>query len=42
MAAYSEEGKDYTEVMQRLLRKLETAKSMVAARRAEMAITPIS
>jgi 2-oxoglutarate ferredoxin oxidoreductase subunit alpha len=29
MAAYSEEGKDYTEVMQRLLRKLETAKSLV-------------
>jgi 2-oxoglutarate/2-oxoacid ferredoxin oxidoreductase subunit alpha len=28
-AAYSEEGKDYTEVMQRLLRKLETAKSLV-------------
>ena len=31
MAAYSEEGKDYTEVMQRLLRKFETAKSMVPA-----------
>ena len=29
MAAYSEEGKDYTEVMQRLLRKFETAKSLV-------------
>src|SRR6185437_4331049 len=31
MAAYSEEGKDYTEVMQRLLRKFETAKSIVPA-----------
>ncbi len=31
MAAYSEEGKDYTEVMQRLLRKFETAKSLVPA-----------
>ena len=30
-ARYSEEGKDYTEVMQRLLRKLETAKAMVPA-----------
>src|SRR5579862_8654312 len=30
-AVYSEEGKDYTEVMQRLLRKLETAKSLVPA-----------
>ena len=29
MAVYSEEGKDYTEVMQRLLRKFETAKQMV-------------
>jgi len=28
-AVYSEEGKDYTEVMQRLLRKFETAKSLV-------------
>ncbi|HEY2034514.1 MAG TPA: hypothetical protein VGH02_12585, partial [Rhizomicrobium sp.] len=28
-ARYSEEGKDYTEVMQRLLRKFETAKSLV-------------
>jgi 2-oxoglutarate ferredoxin oxidoreductase subunit alpha len=28
-ARYSEEGKDYTEVMQRLLRKFETAKRMV-------------
>jgi 2-oxoglutarate ferredoxin oxidoreductase subunit alpha len=28
-AVYSEEGKDYTDVMQRLLRKLETAKSLV-------------
>jgi 2-oxoglutarate ferredoxin oxidoreductase subunit alpha len=28
-AVYSEEGKDYTEVMQRLLRKFETAKTMV-------------
>jgi 2-oxoglutarate/2-oxoacid ferredoxin oxidoreductase subunit alpha len=28
-ARYSEEGKDYTEVMQRLLRKFETAKQMV-------------
>jgi 2-oxoglutarate ferredoxin oxidoreductase subunit alpha len=31
MAVYSEEGKDYTEVMQRLLRKFETAKQMVPA-----------
>jgi 2-oxoglutarate/2-oxoacid ferredoxin oxidoreductase subunit alpha len=31
MAVYSEEGKDYTEVMQRLLRKFETAKSLVPA-----------
>ena len=31
MAAYSEEGKDYTDVMQRLLRKFETAKQMVPA-----------
>jgi 2-oxoglutarate ferredoxin oxidoreductase subunit alpha len=31
MAVYSEEGKDYTEVMQRLLRKLETAKQYVPA-----------
>ncbi|HWA91758.1 MAG TPA: 2-oxoacid:acceptor oxidoreductase subunit alpha [Rhizomicrobium sp.] len=30
-AVYSEEGKDYTEVMQRLLRKFETAKSLVPA-----------
>jgi len=30
-AVYSEEGKDYTDVMQRLLRKLETAKSLVPA-----------
>ncbi|MBV9990002.1 MAG: 2-oxoacid:acceptor oxidoreductase subunit alpha [Alphaproteobacteria bacterium] len=30
-AAYSEEGKDYTEVMQRLLRKFETAKTLVPA-----------
>ncbi|HEX4860514.1 MAG TPA: 2-oxoacid:acceptor oxidoreductase subunit alpha [Rhizomicrobium sp.] len=29
MAAYSEEGRDYTDVMQRLLRKFETAKSLV-------------
>jgi 2-oxoglutarate/2-oxoacid ferredoxin oxidoreductase subunit alpha len=28
-AVYSEEGKDYTDVMQRLLRKFETAKSLV-------------
>jgi 2-oxoglutarate ferredoxin oxidoreductase subunit alpha len=28
-AVYSEEGKDYTDVMQRLLRKFETAKQMV-------------
>ncbi|HEY8950206.1 MAG TPA: 2-oxoacid:acceptor oxidoreductase subunit alpha [Rhizomicrobium sp.] len=28
-ARYSEEGKDYTDVMQRLLRKFETAKSLV-------------
>jgi 2-oxoglutarate/2-oxoacid ferredoxin oxidoreductase subunit alpha len=28
-ARYSEEGKDYTDVMQRLLRKFETAKQMV-------------
>jgi len=28
-AVYSEEGKDYTDVMQRLLRKLDTAKSLV-------------
>jgi 2-oxoglutarate ferredoxin oxidoreductase subunit alpha len=31
MAVYSEEGKDYTEVMQRLLRKFETAKSLIPA-----------
>ncbi|HSC61084.1 MAG TPA: 2-oxoacid:acceptor oxidoreductase subunit alpha [Rhizomicrobium sp.] len=30
-AVYSEEGKDYTDVMQRLLRKFETAKQMVPA-----------
>jgi 2-oxoglutarate ferredoxin oxidoreductase subunit alpha len=30
-ARYSEEGKDYTGVMQRLLRKFETAKSLVPA-----------
>ncbi|MBV8977106.1 MAG: 2-oxoacid:acceptor oxidoreductase subunit alpha [Alphaproteobacteria bacterium] len=30
-AVYSESGKDYTDVMQRLLRKLETAKSLVPA-----------
>jgi len=30
-AVYSEEGKDYTEVMQRLLRKLETAKTLLPA-----------
>ncbi len=30
-AVYSESGKDYTDVMQRLLRKFETAKTMVPA-----------
>lgn len=30
-AVYSESGKDYTDVMQRLLRKFETAKSLVPA-----------
>ena len=32
-ARYSEEGKDYIDVMQRLLRKFETAKSLVPAAR---------
>jgi 2-oxoglutarate ferredoxin oxidoreductase subunit alpha len=40
-ARYSEEGKDYTEVMQRLLRKLETAKTVIPQpmRRAAKAAT---
>ncbi|HXM00585.1 MAG TPA: 2-oxoacid:acceptor oxidoreductase subunit alpha [Rhizomicrobium sp.] len=40
-ARYSEEGKDYTEVMQRLLRKLDTAKTIIPQpmRRAAKAAT---